>query len=155
MRFAVLVLLTACGPSDEQPPGLVTVPSTASSLEVEVGTGNVDFEPIADGAGVPIIHGAQGGYHVWTAVRVKQVDVADARINLYARFEDSHAPAGDPSGLAVSLYLEGGARVAWGMRDFIHDPTAAEGKRIVLRAEVVANDGRHGEAERVVVPHVP
>ena len=129
------------------------MPSTAASLDVEVGIGSVDFERIADGDGVPIIHGAQGGYHVWTAVRVQQADVADARINLYARFEDSHALAGDPSGLAVSLYLEGGARVAWGMRDLIHDPVAAKGKRVILRVEVVANDGRHGEAERVVVPH--
>ena len=37
------------------------------------------------------------------------------------------------------------------MRDFIHDGTQARGRKIMLRAEVLATDGRHGAGERMVL----
>jgi hypothetical protein len=57
---------------------------------LEVGTGTFRFEPLADGAPLPLIYGAQGGWHVWVAIRVH--GVADAS----GSFEVVHFPLDDP-----------------------------------------------------------
>lgn len=41
-------------------------PSTTAVFEI--GSGEECFEPLADGATVPLISGPQGGYHLWVAV---------------------------------------------------------------------------------------
>jgi len=40
------------------------------------------------------------------------------------------------------------------MRNFIDQAATVSGQRIVLRAELIAADGRHGVAEQIVVPRV-
>lgn len=52
-------------------------PDVTGSLEVEVGTGEERFEPLAAGAGPVVHYGTQGGQHVFMAFRVK-----NARLDL-------------------------------------------------------------------------
>ncbi len=158
MRYALcLAGLLACGPTLPSDPrvDLAPVPSTPATLDIEVGGGATDFIPLTDGDPVDIIHGSQGGYHIWTSVRIHDTSVEEGTVNLSARFESDGARVGSPSGWAASPVLVDGARVQSGMRDFVDAPSAAAGKRIVLRAEVVTSDGRHGAGERVVVPRSP
>ena len=49
------------------------------------------------------------------------------------------------------LALRDGTRTHAGMRNFITDAAGVRGKGIILRAEVVASDGRHGASERLAV----
>jgi hypothetical protein len=37
---------------------------------LEVGTGTYRFEPVTDGDTLPLVFGAQGGWHLWVAIRV-------------------------------------------------------------------------------------
>jgi hypothetical protein len=132
---------------------LEPVPSTPASLDVEVGTGENEFVPLSDGAQVELTYGKQGSYHIWTSVRLRDATVEQAQINVSMRFEDSGAAAGPPSRWPAEPLLVAGARIQPGMRNFIEQAPLVVGKRIILRAEVIARDGRHGAGERVVVPH--
>lgn len=150
------IACSACGPSSTTSGShldIAPVPNTPASIDLEIGTGAVDFAALADGDAVELIHGSQGGYHIWTAVRVRDVTVQEGAINVSSRFEDGSGPAGSPSGWAATLVVTDGAGIQAGMRNGIDDPGAVTGKRIILRAELVARDGRHGAVERVVVPH--
>jgi hypothetical protein len=155
---ALLALLasSACGPSSTAggpQADIVPVPNTPASIDLEIGSGAVDYVALADGDAVDLIHGSQGGYHIWTAIRVRDLTVQEGAVNVSSRFEDGSGPAGLPSGWAARLVVTDGAGIQAGMRNGIDDPGAVNGKRIILRAELVARDGRHGAAERVVVPH--
>lgn len=157
LRVAITVALSAVlacgdGSSGRSPAELEPVPSTPPSLEVEVGTGEVGFAPLSAGDEVELVYGPQGGYHIWTAVRIRDVSVEQAQINVSARFEGTGAPAGPASRWPAAPVIRGEARVHFGMRTFIAQAPLADGKRIILRAEVITRDGRHGAGERAVVP---
>jgi hypothetical protein len=138
--------------TDTSDAALAEVPDSAATLKVEVGSGNNNFVPLDDGTRVEVISGPQGGYHLWTSVRVHDPTVAAVQINLSVRFEDSGAAAGKPSRVAASLeFPKDGARDRVGMTNFVNDPNEVRGKRVILRAEVVAADQRHGADEHVVV----
>ena len=47
-----------------------TGPGTGDLL-VELGTGEVGFEPLADYQEVPLVAGPQGGHHVWLSFRAE------------------------------------------------------------------------------------
>jgi hypothetical protein len=152
LRFVLGLVLVACnatnGPSG--PPGPVAVPNTAPTLAVDIGTGEISFEPLSDGGEVTLVHGPQGGFHIWTSVRVRDPNITDVHVNLRARHEDGSA-AGPPSSAAVLLAARpDGAADATGMRNFITAKEAA-GTHLFLRAEVISTDGRHGASERRVV----
>src|SRR5262245_19352029 len=77
--LVAMVVLTACG----------GVPV------VDVGTGFDLFIPIRDGDMVPLIHGPQGGYHVWGAVRAENVDRSELKLRYSLALEQ------DPRELSV------------------------------------------------------
>lgn len=143
-------MMAACGTNGKELDDVVAVPSTPETLVVEVGTGEFDFQELAPGDPVRLVYGAQGGYHMWTAIRVHDAALRDVRVNLSSRFEDG-TPGGKASGVAVPLVVGPGATAsATGLRNFIDDAVAARNKKLVLRVEVVAEDQRHGSAEKLV-----
>lgn len=147
----VAVALTSCGGTNGATAAeLVDVPDTPPTFAVEIGTGTIEFEELTDGHEVDVTYGPQGGFHIWTAVRVHDVTVGEAQINLLSRYEDGTS-AGPPSRVAMPLVEgPGGVRTVTGLRNFIGDAAQARGKRIILRVEVVAAGERHGEAEKLV-----
>ena len=155
MRRLLLIIALACGCNEVNggaDSALAPVPNTPSTLVVEVGTGESDWMPLRDGDTVSMIAGPQGGFHVWTAIRIMDSSVDSARINLTSRLEATGEPAGNPSSVATTLTLTSdGAREHVGMRNFIADPTQVRGRRVALRVEAIAPDGRHGAGEHVVL----
>lgn len=146
----VVAVAFSCGTNGPTSDELVPVPKTPPSFAVEIGTGFIELEELTDGQEIDLTYGTQGGFHIWTAVRVHDVTVGEAQINLLSRYEDGTS-AGPPSRVAVPLVEgPGGTRAVTGLRNFIGDAAGARGKRIVLRVEVVASMDRHGEAEKVV-----
>ncbi len=151
--LSIIALACACnevnGGADS---ALAPVPNSPATLVVEVGTGASDWMPIHDGDAVSVIAGPQGGFHVWTSIRIKDSSVDSARINLTSRLEATGEPAGNPSSVATTLTLTAdGAREHTGMRNFIADPTQVRGRRVALRVEAIAADGRHGAGEHIVL----
>lgn len=144
------ITVGACGTNGPTTVELAPIPSTPETLTVDVGGGILDFEELADGQEIDLTYGAQGGFHIWTSVRVRDVTVNEAQINLLSRYEDG-TPAGPASRVATPLgEAPGGNRIVFGLRNFIGDAAGARGKRIILRVEVVAKDQRHGAGEKVV-----
>jgi hypothetical protein len=152
---AVLAIATqSCGPGESTRGELVPVPSTPPTLQVDVGTGTADFIELADGAPVDLVRGSQGGFHIWTAIRVHDERVTDVQVNLSTRLEDG-TEAGPPSSAATTLSApRDGARSAAGLRNFIASSGYVSEERVVLRVEVIASDKQHGAAEKVVTVNV-
>lgn len=150
--LGLTLLSLACtggpGPSDA---GLAVIPDSPATLTIEVGTGSTEWEPLNDGDVAHIIAGPQGGFHVWTSIHVEDSSVALARVNLSTVIAVNGQAAGPPSSVATDLSLTAGLREKVGMRNFIADPANVRGTRVILRAEAVTNDGRHGAGQRVVL----
>lgn len=137
---------------------------------IEIGTGEIEFEPVAEGDEVYVIYGPQGGYHFNASVRVQGIDHGvpddlDAPNNPLTSF---HAELD-----GVSLDLDGNAT---SYRQGI-DPVPGEpgvfqmiGRRLLLsitddaeiagqtvRIEVTVTDANgvelHDERDIVAVPH--
>lgn len=49
----------------------------AGPPSIELGTGNPRFEPIVDGATIPVITGPQGGYHLLGSLRAANINPGD------------------------------------------------------------------------------
>jgi hypothetical protein len=177
---AIFVLLSACaGPERCEPGGdssstpggsttLSTVPDTASGSGLdsaattdsnytpppqncEVGTGEQAFIPLTDGAEVPISQGQQGGYHVFTSVRVH--DIAPGVFGLRATV--ALAADGSMLGDGITLFQEypatGGDIDAVGLTNFLTDPNDARDQEVIVAVDVVDAKGAVCHDERTVI----
>jgi hypothetical protein len=133
-------------------PRVEATSEAGAPLGVELGTGTTAFEPLASGTSVDVVHGPQGGDHVWTSVRIADGAVEHATVELSARFARSGELAGPPTRVAVTLTPDGSRRMACGLQTLIARPSAVKGESVILRADVRAEDGRAGFDARSVVP---
>jgi hypothetical protein len=123
-----------------------------AALRIEIGTGVELYEPLAEGAPVEVVLGPQGGFHIWTSVRIHDPALDLARIDLSARLTDDGSAVGNPSSITASLDAVDGTRERAGMTSFVTNPSSIRGRRVVLHVDVFAEDGRRGSAERTVIP---
>ena len=133
--------------------GISGAPPVPIEIVTELGGGKDGFVPLADGDPVPVIMGPQGGYHIWTSVRIHDPTLKVVAVSLTSRFEDTGALVGQPSKEAAVFEDAGdGWWVNVGMRSFIDSPAPVKGKRVTLRVEFAAKDGRYGSDQRTIVP---
>jgi hypothetical protein len=128
---------------------------TQAALSVDLGTGETTFAALADGADVAYVSGPQGGYHVWTAVRVHDASVRSVRVNLAVLRADGSA-LGTPSGWAGATSMpttDDDAMDLSGLKDYVDAAGVTDGETVTLKATVIAPDGRFGEAARSVRLH--
>jgi hypothetical protein len=124
----------------------------------ELGTGEAEFEPLTDGQVVPIIHGAQGGYHVWLSAQVLGLEARRVSMFIETQREDGTLPA-ETSNVTISLTPSESAE---GMRELVGwpailaNPDGVNGAplRVTIRfadpvSGVVASD------ERTIIPMHP
>ncbi len=149
VTLPVLAVGCSCGPGtgDTRQTHPAAVPSTAASLTVDIGGGDQSFTELSDGASVALVAGPQGGYHVWTSVRVTPA-VADLTVDLSVTLDDGGASVGPPSGWGAERMTSHDYIEVDGLKAYIDSPTAVVGKTIVIHADVVTPDGRHGSATR-------
>ena len=161
LTLAAAAALAACGGGVE-PGG----PDAGPAAEGELVLGGASdegagFVPLQDGADVPLIGGAQGGFHVWTGLRIRGVE-GNLRIEREARrMSDGELVLRTP---VQELLVPGEAMDGWWDR-----PDAAASfmcpapvglkvydEPLVLRAEVRSVDGELlAEDELVIVPRCP
>lgn len=113
---------------------------------VELGSTADVFRPLSDGDAVQIVHGIQGGYHVWGAVRATFVDPREVRLRYTLRLDDGtlvtvREDAGDLEGTDDGLTP--GQRL--GTAVFLPDPATIRGRRCRLSLELTDQRGRTGE----------
>jgi hypothetical protein len=139
-----------------------------SALSVELGTGPEDgrgYLPLADGQRAPLVHGSQGGFHVWSNLRARDLCSTRLRIERLvttAEGADDIITLRDNASLAPAVDAE---LASSGVRELSSSlPTflcpnapgvsiAGRPIRIELRAD--DSDGRTAADVRVVTPYCP
>lgn len=150
-----------------------------------LGTGVLGFQPISDGDRVPIVHGPQGGYHVWGAVLCRYVATARLKLLFTLSLVEGNRPIGMvPATVALQPYdpgtliLDGGPEPGdgggssprhsfalpggpdgWGeslgTTVFVGDPRIIDGQKVRLHLDVTDSDARLCSDERVFVAYLP
>ena len=121
---------------------------------LELGTGSWRFEPVEDGQEVELIRGAQGGWHVWVALRTTGVDDDQLPMVLEVQPADDSRPAQITE---VPIRLDPpddeGRRKLVGWPAILEDPSCLIGEMIRVEARLsMQDDGTELVAERYLVP---
>jgi hypothetical protein len=67
VAIASAMACVGCGDDD----GGIGVPTDVDFVLGSVSDDRMEFAPVSDGDDVPLVSGAQGGFHVWTGLRVR------------------------------------------------------------------------------------
>ncbi|MBX3274410.1 MAG: hypothetical protein KF729_29365 [Sandaracinaceae bacterium] len=118
---------------------------------IEVGTGTWRYEPLEDGDGVPLVFGAQGGWHLWVAVRAYDVDVDFGSLEVVHQPADERLP---PSTTRIGVTLDPpdatGGRAYLGWPAILADPACSVGELHRLQVTLTPASGGRLTAERYV-----
>ena len=135
-RAAWLLLFCGCSAGVSGPPN------------VDVGGGADQFITLRDGDSVPIIHGLQGGYHVWGSVRASGVDpnALALRFTLYIEeATDAYTIRNDTVDLSDGEHL--------GTAVFLPNPDDVRGRSCRFHLDVTDAAGRTASSEHRVTPN--
>jgi hypothetical protein len=119
----------------------------------ELGTGEWRYEPLAPEQEVPIIHGAQGGYHVWVSVRATGLAPDPVRMILETEPVDA-SRAIERSDVPTHMQpaTDGDMVELLGWPAVLAHPGCDLGKPIRITVDLIDAHGAHASAEAVVVP---
>jgi len=156
-----VIALAAPGCDDKTPsPCVIQGP-----VAVDLGTGPEDgqgYLPMTDGQMVPLTFGAQGGFHVWTNIRVRNVCFSQMRFKRTATWIETGQLVSF-SAEQLSLVAASDPQLAaqgWGelptSRPMFMCPNqfglTIPGHMVRMEVEITDKDGRMGMAQHVVVP---
>lgn len=120
--------LTGCGAEEDAPP-------PAADAALLLGTGTWRFEPVADGDTLPLIRGAQGGWHVWVALEATGFDPAQGELTLIAEDLDrGEEVAHLRIDTAFDPPLKGGERLLLGWPQVLESPGCVVDHHVLLSA---------------------
>lgn len=142
-----LLALGVCGVA-----GCSSAPAASSGEPaLELGTGTWQFEPVVDGQALPLVHGAQGGWHFWVAVRLTGVDADTGSLRIETQPADDSTPATTET---IGVHLDPpdatGGRSYLGWRDILGDPSCAVGHTYRVRATLTLTSGMRASDERYI-----
>lgn len=151
LPFLLPLLLGAgagCSDPPPQPDAAVDVPRYDGAPIVDptldLGTGQSAWEPLADGSNVELIHGPQGGYHLFARIRQQQLG-ADVQVTFNVTPVAGGAPVNDPTDRIRLLEGRGLVRTSQGWETSsallvilvtIRAPAEVVGRRFTLEATV-------------------
>lgn len=147
LALCAAVALASCGTSI--PSGDAGV-ADAASVECEVGTGVDGFVPIEPGDEVMLIAGPQGGYHVFTSVRLRGIALRDSlRVTVTLRRASDGQYLGPTVTVGSRLFAEsdeGWSEVS-GLLSIVNDPSEARGEEVIVRVTVSQDEGAELHAD--------
>lgn len=133
--------------------GCASTPISGSEPQLELGTGTFRYEPLEDGAEVPLVRGAQGGWHVWLAVRASGIDEDTGSLVIeIERADESQPPQSVRTGIHFDPPSADGKRDYLGWPAILSDPSCAVGQLYRIRAIFTSSRGERLEAERYLIP---
>jgi hypothetical protein len=137
-----LGVISACDSPDAGPAALV----------VELGTGETAFEPLRDGATLPLVAGPQGGHHVWLGFRVAGLasDRAELTVEPIPLATGELPPRSAPVRVFLTPTPDGG-HVFFGWPAQLADVGCLVGERLLLRVTLADAEGAQGSDARTVV----
>lgn len=135
--------LLACSAAPPEPTG----------ASLEIGTGTARFAPLSDGAEIPLVRGAQGGWHMWISVRASGLDTA------FGSVEVAHGPADESRPMDVTRAGATfdppdalGRRSMLGWPAILADPSCSVGRLHRVRVTVTTATGQRASAEVELIP---
>ncbi len=141
--------------------GLVLFACAASACSVtpdegepslELGTGTWRFEPVEDGQEVPLVRGAQGGWHVWVSVRAEGLEVSTGSLELTIQpVDESRPPQRTTVGVRFDPPDTQGRRAYLGWPAIMEEPSCTIGETYRFAAVLTDAAGRRVRAERDLV----
>ena len=119
---------------------------------VEIGTGESQFETLADQQQVTMVHGVQGGYHVWMALKAQGLDPAKVWVDVDTTVEGQKF-----SSRAITAMERGqdGSATLVGHPVILDDPQGADGKDMNLHVRVTDQQGVAAESSVNIFPRMP
>ena len=120
--------------------------------EFEVGTGEYAFEAVAPGEELQVVHGPQGGDHVWLGVRV--ANMQPKRFHLESsmvRVEDGQS-VGFPLFFDVDLFIGPSGDLEYAGLPLQLDPDQLRGVRVRVTIEALDREGRTMSAAMEIIP---
>lgn len=142
-------------PADGGPPSDGGPAIDGGSMEVEVGTGQFEFVPIADGGLVDIVCGPQGGQHIWVSARARNFDPRAANLQVsIVRMDNGMVVCGQQL-REVDFLPAMGFNEYTGIACFVPDPDVIRGQPVRLDGVVTDRAGRDGGASAFFVPTGP
>ena len=132
----------ACKTPSSGPPSIV------------LGQGSEGYAPLDEGEVVPIEAGAQGGYHVWLALRVTGLRQMRSRVTVHGRFTEDGAEV-PPFTSSLTLRKAGAGQCAvHGIRFQVADGSSVasvRGQPLAIEVELRDPDGASAQASKRVV----
>lgn len=126
-------------------------PIAEGEPRLELGTGTSRFEALQDGDEVPMVLGAQGGWHLWIAVRTENLDARIGSLTIeHQRVDESESAQTTTIGVQLDPPDALGRRAYLGWPAILADPACATGELVRVRATFVTSSGQRLEAEREV-----
>lgn len=120
---------------------------------LELGTGTARFQPLEDGDEVPMVHGAQGGWHLWISARATGLSSGTGSLEI------AHGPADGSEemqttrvGVVFDPPDAQGRRVTLGWQAILTDPPCSVGRLHRVRVTVTTASGERVSAERDLLP---
>lgn len=139
-----------------------SVPDLDREPWVELGTGEVEFIPVSEGDHVDLVHGLQGGDHIWGSARVTGIDWREITLEFELLDEDDEQVT-EPSLLVTALQqcprsddgCEAGMGETVGFPVIVDPPSAVFGGDITMKVTAFDEDGRLATDEVGVKPGRP
>jgi hypothetical protein len=153
MRPAWLVLMLASSVLGTSPGCAGSVPVEPTEASLELGTGTARFLPIEDGTELPMIKGAQGGWHLWVSVRASDLSSGVGSLTIEHQPADESEP---PQTFRIGVMFDppdaGGRRTSLGWTAILPNPSCSVGRLHRIRVTVTTATGERVSAEREVMP---
>ncbi len=154
LAWGLVALAVGVGCGSEASP-----PDDVSGTRVVLGTGQAEYEPLADGASVPLIKGIQGAFHVWISFLAYGFDTDVLRMDLTTRWEGRDDTAlGAPGNVGVRATADaaGAPALAFvGWPAVVFDATCGHGRRLRIELTVLDTEGRTASHTRHWIVDVP
>jgi hypothetical protein len=147
--LACLAFASGCGAAGDTdpPPAPVAHYPPGGELALEVGTGEGAFEVLGPETRVTLNYGAQGGQHIWLAVRCHGAG-SPATINYSIEDEQGGAVSNEQRTVVPSEAQQDGWRGVNGLTAFINVDTATLGnKKVVFKAHLDDDYGSSLDAQ--------
>ena len=135
-RACALLALVLCACGAE--------PESSSAQRVVLGTGEARFEHIEGQPELPLVAGAQGGFHVWASFLAYGFDTAAIDLTLTTRVDGAGEELVMRARLSTREVLDANgipSRSFAGFPAQVRDARCAHGQRISLQLHVAAPDG--------------
>jgi len=129
------------------------VPTEPTEARLELGTGTARFLPIADGDALEMVHGAQGGWHVWVSLRTEGITQGTGSLEIEHGPADGSAPMQQSRvGAMFDPPDAEGRRSSLGWTAIFDNPSCQQGRLYRIRVTLTTASGQRLTDERDVMP---